>query len=213
MLDDRSPSGPRPFDSRAEELFADYLVARERGDDVDFEALCRAHPDLAGDLRRQQEVMDLADRLRAGSVARAKPAKGVAERLRELYGEDVDPGVSLGDEPKSETGPRSKLFERLRAEGPRGTRYRLLSEIGRGGMGAIIRVWDDELRRTLAMKVILGRSDQNVTKGDTPDVDPRTLGRFLERRRSRASSITPASCPCTSWASTRRGGCTSRCGL
>jgi serine/threonine protein kinase/formylglycine-generating enzyme required for sulfatase activity len=102
----------------------------------------------------------------------------IAERLKELYGEDVDPGVSLGDEPMSEPGLHSKLFEHLRAEGPRGTRYRLLSEIGRGGMGAIIKVWDDELRRSLAMKVVLGKDD--TPRGDTPDVDPRTLGRFLE---------------------------------
>ena len=40
------------------------------------------------------------------------------------------------------------------------------------------KVWDDELRRTLAMKVVLGKGES--TSGGTPDVDPKTLGRFLE---------------------------------
>jgi formylglycine-generating enzyme required for sulfatase activity/serine/threonine protein kinase len=127
--------------------------------------------------------------------------KPLGERLRELYGEDLDPGVSLGDgasaagsaspgvggEPPTGSGPKSKLFERLRAEGPRGTRYKFLGELARGGMGAILEVWDAELRRKLAMKVILGREDKapprapQAKPGDsTPDVDPRTLGRFLE---------------------------------
>jgi len=88
--------------------------------------------------------------------------------------------VSLVDEPKSATEPHSKLFDRLRSDGPSGTRYKLVGEIARGGMGAILEVWDAELRRKLAMKVILGRGDGGPSSGDTPEIDPRTLGRFLE---------------------------------
>jgi formylglycine-generating enzyme required for sulfatase activity/serine/threonine protein kinase len=46
-------------------------------------------------------------------------------------------------------------------------------------MGAVIRVWDEDLRRTLAMKVVLGKEDK-AGKGPTPPVDSKTLGRFLE---------------------------------
>jgi len=40
--------------------------------------------------------------------------------------------------------------------GPRGgpSRYEVRGEVARGGMGAILEVWDAELRRTLAMKVL-----------------------------------------------------------
>ena len=36
-------------------------------------------------------------------------------------------------------------------------RYEFREELARGGMGAILEVWDRDLRRHLAMKVILGR--------------------------------------------------------
>jgi len=75
-------------------------------------------------------------------------------------------------------GWESELLRRLRGTGARDTRYRVLGKLAEGGMGAILRIWDDELRRTLAMKVILGKGEPE--SGETPDVDPKTLGRFLE---------------------------------
>src|SRR6185436_5216949 len=58
-------------------------------------------------------------------------------------------------------------------------RYKLLGEVARGGMGAVLRIWDKDLRRTLAMKVVLGRGDSAVS-GGTPEVEPQQLARFLE---------------------------------
>ncbi len=162
-----------PFDPRAEQLFLEFLRRRDAGENPVIEELCRAEPQHATQLRQLLSAYEAASRLRQRAV---EPT--LAERLKRQFGEGVDPIVSLGGEPKPDSGPQSKLFERLRAEGSRGTRYKLLGEVARGGMGAILRVWDDELRRTLAMKVVLGRGE--VTTGDTPAVDPKTLGRFLE---------------------------------
>src|SRR5258707_14606525 len=50
--------------------------------------------------------------------------------------------------------------------------YRILGEIGRGGMGAILRVWDEELGRHLAMKVALADGSTSTR-----------LVRFLEEAR------------------------------
>jgi formylglycine-generating enzyme required for sulfatase activity len=50
--------------------------------------------------------------------------------------------------------------------------YRIVREIGRGGMGAILRVWDEELGRHLAMKVALGDAGASGQ-----------LERFLEEAR------------------------------
>ena len=50
-------------------------------------------------------------------------------------------------------------------------------EIGRGGMGVVFRVWDEGLRRELAMKVIRA-GENHVARAE--DVDPKVLSRFLE---------------------------------
>ncbi len=68
------------------------------------------------------------------------------------------------------------MLERLQAHGAAHTRYAQRGEIARGGMGLILRVWDEDLRRELAMKVVLGESGQ-ATTGEIP---PKVLGRFLE---------------------------------
>ncbi|MEY2785480.1 MAG: Serine/threonine-protein kinase PknD, partial [Planctomycetota bacterium] len=183
--------------SLAEDLFARHLTAREQGQSPDFEALLREHPELSARLRQLQSQYShwktIFDRLACSaatsaatpSMVRGHGEKRLAEELREKYGEGVDPGISLDAEGASQSaatddsGPSSELLRRLRTHAPKNSRYKLQGEIGRGGMGAVIRVWDEDLRRTLAMKVVLGKEDK-AAKGATPPVDSRTLGRFLE---------------------------------
>ncbi len=103
-----------------------------------------------------------------------------AARLKQKYGAGVDPEVSLDRAtPDAPSGASSELLQRLSDHSLKESRYELQGEIARGGMGAVLRVWDEDLRRTLAMKVILGKGD-SPTEGGTPPVDTRMLGRFLE---------------------------------
>ena len=51
------------------------------------------------------------------------------------------------------SGFSSEVLRRLAGRGPAATRYRMKGEVAHGGMGAILRVWDEDLRRHLAMKV------------------------------------------------------------
>ncbi len=55
-------------------------------------------------------------------------------------------------------------------------RYTVLEQVARGGMGVIMRVRDEDLRRDLAMKVL----DRAGREPDAMASDPRDLGRFLE---------------------------------
>ncbi|MFT4543203.1 MAG: hypothetical protein ACI835_005672, partial [Planctomycetota bacterium] len=71
-----------------------------------------------------------------------------------------------------------QVVQRLEARKGRESRYQVLGEFARGGMGAILRVWDRDLRRTLAMKVVLNKRQQSA--GSEVAAYESKLGRFLE---------------------------------
>jgi WD40 repeat protein len=71
------------------------------------------------------------------------------------------------------------VVEHLRSKSAGSTRYERQQEIARGGMGAIVRVWDSDLRRTLAMKVMLG-FDEAPAIGSSAASKERRVARFLD---------------------------------
>src|SRR5262245_43894366 len=64
-------------------------------------------------------------------------------------------------------------------------RYRLEEEIGRGGMGVIYRCHDDDLNRSLALKVLLEKHKENAE----------LINRFLEEARIMAQMQHPGVAP------------------
>ncbi|MBK8098235.1 MAG: protein kinase [Planctomycetes bacterium] len=58
-----------------------------------------------------------------------------------------------------------RLWRVLLTTGRRGDRYRVIDELGRGGNGIVHRVWDDELQRHLAMKVMRHASADIARRG------------------------------------------------
>ncbi len=181
----QDPPGPPPPHPEAIEAFCDYLNLLEVGEEVDWEAYCGDRPDHAGELRQllaeYERVTAILDRL--------APAASFSARLRAHYGDSVDPGISLdGDEPRESTTTRKgtttagtgRVLSRLSAQSPESARYEAKREIARGGMGAILEVWDGELRRTLAMKVVLTSRQPSSDDSDSEGIIERRLSRFLE---------------------------------
>ncbi len=157
----------------AREAFLEYLIAFGSGKEHDFEAFCAARPAIATELRALRELATHLDAL---------PGDTMTDRIWRRYGSDVDPNISLDgrpdDEKKAATGEdRAEVAEQLANLHMKGGRYRLQAEMDRGGQGAVLSVWDSDLRRNLAMKIVLLRPD-----APTPEqsIDPKALRRFLE---------------------------------
>jgi formylglycine-generating enzyme required for sulfatase activity/serine/threonine protein kinase len=156
-----------------ESIFAEWYARQEGADVSSIEALLGEHPEHAGRLRELHSMQVELQR----AMRHAGLAGSLAERLKSVLGSDVDPRVELEGE---ESGDFTEaLLGRLSGRGPSSGRYHLKGEVAHGGMGAVLRVWDEDLRRHLAMKVLLGRGGAART-GDTPPVDKRHLARFLE---------------------------------
>ncbi len=104
-------------------------------------------------------------------------------RLAHITGTSLTDGVELeaASAPSNQTtaahaNSREKSFtERLRAPAMPQSRYEPRSELGRGGMGVVLRVRDTDLRRDVAMKVL--RPDR--TDGHS-ERSQRELRRFIE---------------------------------
>ncbi|MDA1264553.1 MAG: serine/threonine-protein kinase [Planctomycetota bacterium] len=179
--------GPRS----SADILAAHVVDLAPGDPVDLERLCSEHPAAATELRRLTAHWDQIQAvLKAMEAGQASP---LAERLRRRYG-DVDPGLSI-DQAASVVRPPSTggTLERLEAHEPSDSRYETRGEIARGGMGAILQVWDVDLRRTLAMKVALNKG--SAEDGSPKSTDPRLLARFLEEAQITAQLDHPGIVP------------------
>jgi serine/threonine protein kinase/formylglycine-generating enzyme required for sulfatase activity len=156
-----------------EELFASWLARRPGHGDEGVEQLCRSHPDAADRLRHLHgQYCELEELKRRFGMAGS-----VAERLTSKYGSELDPKVELQGEEHADVS--SNLLGRLSGRTTASSRYTLMGEVAKGGMGAILRVWDEDLRRHLAMKVVLSKGGQPENVESQPE-DRRLLARFLE---------------------------------
>ena len=95
-------------------------------------------------------------------LVRTHPAQ--AGELRRLFAEECERLDAGAD-------PASQVLARLTGRREPFARYSVRSEIGQGGMGSVLEVRDEDLRRDLAMKV----TSRSVRPGDGADV-----ARFLE---------------------------------
>jgi serine/threonine protein kinase len=151
-----SESGSGKPPSRAEAAFAEYLRRRDAGEPLDFEDFLHGHTAIEADLRR----LELNWRRVRGIMGR-------------LAGGDSD-DLARKSEPRL---PPAEMHERLKGRRSPYERYRIDGEIARGGMGKVVNAWDGDLRRHVAMKVVL---DESTNAAHDASGRRRRLARFLE---------------------------------
>ncbi|HVR73798.1 MAG TPA: hypothetical protein VMT52_05675 [Planctomycetota bacterium] len=159
-----SAEAPRnePGSRRAEAAFDECFRRREAGEELDFEAYCAERSELAAALHALHSLHEA--RLAADSTV------GFSAWL-----EGLDSGAgaaSDADSPDREAAGEKAAPPTGRSPSSR-SRYSVRGEVARGGMGAILKVWDADLRRLLAMEVLLAR-------GGSETADAQQLARFLE---------------------------------
>ena len=168
-------TGQDPLAQTPLDLYAEYLLRRSRGEKVALEDVCRARPELA------ERVRELARE----EGDREEDAVSVTPIHA---GRAIDSGSA--EEPAAgAVGMTPEILQRLAGRGSAAARYELRGEVARGGQGAVVRVWDRDLRRTLAMKVTLS-GEQELRSSDT-----QTLGRFLEEAQVTAQLDHPGIVP------------------
>ncbi len=139
----------------AEAAYAEFRVRLEDGGAEEFEGLCKKHSELEVELRQLHANWDFVS--------------GVMRRM--------DRTPQVGPDTDSE-GFTKRVVDRLSGRKNAFERYRIDGRIDEGGQGAILRVWDNDLGRRLAMKVMHARKAKS---GESPPKsDSRALGRFLE---------------------------------
>jgi len=170
----------------AEAAFASYLARVRRGETVSFERFCEERPSLADSLRV------LFDAWQSSGESASREA--AVETIGEFLSHQEERGnVSLDpDAPPDESG--SGLRERLAQLGRRTGRYNLREEVARGGMGVILKIWDKDLRRTLAMKASFHHFGKEED-GEVPAAAQEIVARFVDEAQITAQLDHPGIVP------------------
>ena len=150
MSSESTPDQPDP--SELDETASARSERKRREDAEDLEALCRERPELADRFKLLFEELSPEQAEEVLDAAAREATAGGGPELPERLG---------------------ALLARLQRHSDSASRYQVLEELARGGMGTILRVRQEELDRDLAMKVMLG--EESVTSAN-----PRVLSRFLD---------------------------------
>ena len=130
-------------EQRLNDVLLDYVEMWEAGREPNREQILAAHPDLRAELEAFLASHDELERLAAPLRVAAPASPG---------GETVSRGPGPGNQPAAGADPAA-ASDPPPAIGQLGD-FRLLREVGRGGMGVVYEAEQISLRRRVALKVL-----------------------------------------------------------
>jgi serine/threonine protein kinase len=131
------PSQPEQPHASLEKLLGDVLARMRAG-----EGAATEQADFTRELAALRAELGATRRNQARHSAPDSPGRTATE-------------IDVGRAAKAANSPSSDLIERLAAHAPKESRYQIEGEIARGGMGVVLKVFEPDLRRSLAMKLAL----------------------------------------------------------
>ncbi|MFT7667679.1 MAG: sulfatase activating formylglycine-generating enzyme [Planctomycetota bacterium] len=155
-------------------LLDDYLARLDGGETFQWAELERDHP---------QDAKALWEKLEAWKkVAVALPGSpGGSVASPAIHFQSLSLGADADEIPTRFASP-DELSKRFAKRSANIQRYKVVEELARGAMGAIVRVTDTDLGRDLAMKVMLARTTVGKD-GVMRRVPPAAVARFVEEAR------------------------------
>ncbi len=186
---------PPHDDERSErvgDLYAEFRLRQDDGEALDLDAFVKEHPVFAAELRALDRDERRLSKM-SGVFGIGSPSMDPIDGTMSAVHGASPPDTPKASEPERRTKPaepeqRIKPGERRR-NAPRRTRelidhiatrqnpftrYSIERKVGQGSMGEVYRVWDQDLRRTLAMKVL----SRGFGRLNTDQYE-RTLARFV----------------------------------
>src|SRR5262245_19936904 len=140
----QEPPGAAPRRQRLYDALLGYVEAAEAGAAPDRQAFLAAHPDLAAEIAAFLTDYDRLQRVGAGLRQGDAPWPGPAPvRPPPLAAGGPRPAAAAEAPADAATGALGQLGD-----------YRLIREIGRGGMGIVYEAEQISLRRRVALKVL-----------------------------------------------------------
>lgn len=156
-------------DRRTEAILAEYLRRIDAGEQVDLDAICQAHPQLAKELMSYAAGGKQIEEASSGEVAQQHEQDSSA---RERSARQT---VSAGSTASGETVWTGRTFGR----------YRIESLLGEGTMGTVLSAVDPQLKRRVALKI------PKVVEHAREEF----LARFRREAEAAASLNHPGICP------------------
>ena len=145
-MTDSPTDHPEDSEAKARRVYTEFLRRRRLGESLTFASLCVQYPHLVRYFRK----------LHKSWSEEGNPYLAMEPEDVERFGVHADDEtITLTTDGHGRSGEELEAgLEALSASSRLSSRYAVKDELARGGMGRIVKAWDRNLRRTLAMKMI-----------------------------------------------------------